>query len=86
MKKYNKFVEEYQNRGYYASIFGEEDGDFTIFDINNYIVTVFDMSDFDKDEIYLWIEVEKEDGHERLVEKSYKNVKSAINMVDRFCK
>ena len=86
MKKYDKFVEEYQNRGYFASMFGEDDGDFTIFNINGYIVTVFDMTELDNDYIYLWIEVENEDEYERIVEKSYKNVKSAINKVDSICK
>ena len=33
MKKYNKFVEEYQNRGYFASVFGEDDLEYTLFDI-----------------------------------------------------
>ena len=86
MKKYDKFVKEYQNRGYFASIFDEDDGEFTLFNINGYIVTVFDMEESDKDEIYLWIEVEKGDDYERIVEKPYKNVKSAINKVDSICK
>ena len=39
MKKYDKFVEEYKNRGYFASVFGEDDLEYTLFDINGYIIT-----------------------------------------------
>ncbi len=87
MKKYNKFVEEYQNRGYFASVFGEDDCEYTLFDINGYIVTVFDLTVLGSTDVELWIEVKKDDeSYERIVEKTYKNVKSAINKVDSICK
>ena len=87
MKKYDKFVEEYKNRGYFASIFGEDDWEYTSFDINGYIVTVLDLTVLGSTDVELWIEVEKDDeSYERIVEKRYKNVKSAINKVDSICK
>ena len=87
MKKYDKFVEEYKNRGYFASVFGEDDLEYTLFDINGYIVTVFDLTALGSTDVELWIEVEKDDeSYERIVEKTYKNVKSAINKVDSICK
>ena len=87
MKKYDKFVEEYKNRGYFASVFGEDDLEFTLFDINGYIVTVYDLTALGSTDVELWIEVEKDDeSYERIVEKTYKNVKSAINKVDSICK
>ena len=87
MKKYNKFVEEYKNRGYFASVFGEDDLEYTLFDINGYIVTVYDLTALGSTDVELWIEVEKDDeSYERIVEKTYKNVKSAINKVDSICK
>jgi hypothetical protein len=87
MKKYDKFVEEYKNRGYFASVFGEDDLEYTLFDINGYIVTVYDLTALGSTDVELWIEVEKDDeSYERIVEKTYKNVKSAINKVDSICK
>ena len=87
MKKYDKFVEEYKNRGYFASVFGEDDLEYTLFDINGYIVTVYDLTALGSADVELWIEVEKDDeSYERIVEKTYKNVKSAINKVDSICK
>ena len=87
MKKYDKFVEEYKNRGYFASVFGEDDLEYTLFDINGYIVTVYDLTALGSTDVELWIEVEKGDeSYERIVEKTYKNVKSAINKVDSICK
>jgi hypothetical protein len=87
MKKYDKFVEEYKNRGYFASVFGEDDLEYTLFDINGYIVTVYDLTALGSTDVELWIEVEKDDeSYERIVEKTYKNVKAAINKVDSICK
>ena len=87
MKKYDKFVEEYKNRGYFASVFGEDDLEYTLFDINGYIVTVYDLTALGSTDVELWIEVEKDDeSYERIVEKTNKNVKSAINKVDSICK
>ena len=87
MKKYDKFVEEYKYRGYFASVFGEDDLEYTLFDINGYIVTVYDLTALGSTDVELWIEVEKDDeSYERIVEKTYKNVKSAINKVDSICK
>ena len=87
MKKYDKFVEEYKNRGYFASVFGEDDLEYTLFDINGYIVTVYDLTALGSTNVELWIEVEKDDeSYERIVEKTYKNVKCAINKVDSICK
>ena len=87
MKKYDKFVVEYKNRGYFASVFGEDDLEYTLFDINGYIVTVYDLTALGSTDVELWIEVEKDDeSYERIVEKTYKNVKSAINKVDSICK
>jgi hypothetical protein len=87
MKKYDKFVEEYKNRGYFASVFGEDDLEYTLFDINGYIVTVYDLTALGSTDVELWIEVEKDDeSYERIVEKTYKNVKCAINKVDSICK
>ena len=87
MKKYDKFVEEYKNRGYFASVFGEDDLEYTLFDINGYIVTIYDLTALGSTDVELWIEVEKDDeSYERIVEKTYKNVKSAINKVDSICK
>jgi hypothetical protein len=87
MKKYDKFVEEYKNRGYFASVFGEDNLEYTLFDINGYIVTVYDLTALGSTDVELWIEVEKDDeSYERIVEKTYKNVKCAINKVDSICK
>ena len=70
MKKYDKFVEEYKNRGYFASVFGEDDLEYTLFDINGYIVTVYDLTALGSTDVELWIEVEKDDeSYERIVEK-----------------
>ena len=76
---YKKFVEEMRNRGLNISEF-EDFGEVTAyFDINTYIVTVFNVDNC------LEIVIEKKFGEEyvELSRKTYKRVSSAIKFVEK---
>lgn len=76
---YRKFVEEMRNRGLNISEFDEMGEVTAYFDINSYIITVFNV------ENCLEIVIEKEFGGEyvELSRKTYKRVTSAIKFVEK---